>query len=390
MPVLQRPERDPFAVYVHWPFCAAKCPYCDFNSHVRHDAPDQESFAQGLCREIRVTAARIGDRRTTSIFFGGGTPSLMEAETVARVISAIDQAWPLETNAEITLEANPTSAEAKRFAGYAAAGVNRLSIGVQSLDDDDLQALGRLHSADEAIAALQLANRTVPRTSIDLIYARPNQSLNEWRDELSRALELGLGHYSLYQLTIEAGTPFAERHARGRLPIPDASFAADMYELTSDLCALAGLEAYEISNYAGAGGKGRHNLVYWRYGEYAGIGPGAHGRLIEGDIRIATETERHPETWLKRVEEHGTGVIDESALSLDTIADEYLLMALRLSEGADLDRFETLAGRELPEFAYMPLVRDEFLELTANNYLAATKKGRPVLNRIITELAAQA
>jgi putative oxygen-independent coproporphyrinogen III oxidase len=292
---------QPFGIYVHWPFCKAKCPYCDFNSHVRHGAVDTMSFAQALVRELEWMKQRTPDRTVTSIFFGGGTPSLMPPAAVARVLEGIAALWPVSPEAEITLEANPTSVEAENFRGYRTAGVNRVSVGVQALNAADLAALGRQHSPEEALAAFRLAAKIFPRVSFDLIYARPGQSLEAWREELTRALGEQQGHMSLYQLTIEPETRYFDLHEAGKLKIPDDDLGADLYEVTQELTEKAGLPAYEISNHAQLGHDSQHNLLYWRYGEYAGVGPGAHSRLVDGDRRFALATEKHPEGWRAKV-----------------------------------------------------------------------------------------
>jgi oxygen-independent coproporphyrinogen-3 oxidase len=332
-----------FGVYIHWPFCAQKCPYCDFNSHVRFAGWTEARFLAAYLRELDFVKDRIGRQDVHSIFFGGGTPSLMQPSTVAAILDHIGKLWTIRSGAEITLEANPNSVEAGRFAGYRAAGVNRVSIGVQSLRDDELKRLGRLHSVAEARTAVEIARRTFDRFSFDLIYARPGQTTQAWRTELAEALAMAGGHLSLYQLTIEPDTPFAELHARGRLIIPDPDAALDLYALTQDMTAAAGLPAYEISNHAAPGDESRHNLLYWRYGAYAGVGPGAHGRLVLPDSRrMATVTEKNPEAWVEHVEASGHGFVEESTISLDEQADEMLLMGLRLTEGIDL---ETMARR---------------------------------------------
>jgi oxygen-independent coproporphyrinogen-3 oxidase len=340
----QRPDAETlFGVYVHWPFCAQKCPYCDFNSHVRFGGWNEPRFLAAYLRELDDVKARVGRQDVYSIFFGGGTPSLMKPATVAAILDHIGKLWPIQPGAEITLEANPISVEAERFAGYRTAGVNRVSIGVQSLRDEELKRLGRLHSVTEARTAIEIARRTFDRFSFDLIYARPGQTTNAWRAELCEALAMAGGHLSLYQLTIEPDTPYAELHARGRLVVPDADAALDLYALTQDMTAAAGLPAYEISNHAAPGEESRHNLLYWRYGAYAGLGPGAHGRLVSTDgRRTATSTEKNPERWAERVEAAGHGFTDETQLTPDEQADEMLLMGLRLTEGIDLD---TMARR---------------------------------------------
>ena len=287
--MIDHPTRDAgFGVYVHWPFCASKCPYCDFNSHVRHSPVDQERFLAAFRREIARTAERIPGRTVTSIFFGGGTPSLMKPETVGGILDAIGGAWAVDPGAEVTLEANPTSVEAGRFRGYREAGVNRVSLGVQALNDADLRRLGRMHSVDEALAAVRIAASIFERSSFDLIYARPDQTPEAWGIELERAITIAADHLSLYQLTIEPGTFFERLHGAGRLTVPDDDAARILYDVTQEICEARGIPAYEISNHARPGAEFRHNLVYWRYGEYAGIGPGAHGRLVTGNARVAT------------------------------------------------------------------------------------------------------
>lgn len=333
-----------FGVYVHWPFCAQKCPYCDFNSHVRFKGWDEARFLAAYKREIDWVAERMGKRTVTSIFFGGGTPSLMQAGTVAAIIEHIEKRWGIVREAEITLEANPGSVEAARFRGFRDAGVNRVSIGVQSLRDPELRKLGRIHSVDEAKAALEIARGTFERFSFDLIYARPGQTVEDWRAELAEALDLAGDHLSLYQLTIEPDTPYAALHAQGKLVIPDDHDASVLYEITEEMTGKRGLAAYEVSNYARPGSESRHNLLYWRYGEYAGVGPGAHGRIRIGDSRIATVAERHPEGWVAHVEEAGHGFTEMTKLSRAEQADEMLLMGLRLSEGIDLDQLAELGG----------------------------------------------
>ena len=304
-----------FGVYVHWPFCAAKCPYCDFNSHVRHQPVDEARFAAALGRELAYFAALTPARNVTSIFLGGGTPSLMRPETVGSVLDAIAGNWTVAPDAEVTLEANPSSVEQQRFRGYRAAGVNRVSLGVQSLRDDALKALGRIHDAAEARRAIELARAMFPRLSFDLIYARPEQSLADWAAELRAALLLAADHLSLYQLTIEPETPFARLHAAGKLRVPDSDAAADLYALTQEITEEAGLPAYEVSNHAAAGAESRHNVTYWRYRDYVGVGPGAHGRITTNGVKLATATERHPETWLAKVESGGRGLVAEQPLA---------------------------------------------------------------------------
>ncbi|MBI2718472.1 MAG: coproporphyrinogen III oxidase [Rhizobiales bacterium] len=375
-----------FGVYVHWPFCKAKCPYCDFNSHVRHAPVDAMGFARSLAAELSWLAARTPARTVSSIFFGGGTPSLMPPAAVAHVLDAIASLWPVAADVETTLEANPTSIEASNFRGYRAAGVNRVSVGVQALDDADLKALGRQHSAAEALEAFRLAARIFPRVSFDMIYARPGQTLAAWRGELSRALSEQHGHMSLYQLTIEPGTAYFDLHARGALHVPGEDSATDLYDLTQQLTAKAGLAAYEVSNHAASGQESRHNLLYWRYGEYVGSGPGAHSRLVDGVNRRALVAEKHPETWAKLVAEKGTGVTDEAIVPPMEQASEYLLMGLRISQGIDLARHAALAGKAIDPDKIEAL---SALGLVAGDgkRLSATLAGRRVLNALIAELA---
>lgn len=373
-----------FGIYVHWPFCKAKCPYCDFNSHVRHEPVDALSFADALTRELAWFGAKTGGRTVASIFFGGGTPSLMPPQAVGRVLDRIAELWTMAPDAEVTLEANPTSVEAENFAGYRSAGVNRVSVGVQALADPDLKALGRQHSAAEALAAFRLAARIFPRVSFDLIYARPGQSVAQWREELSRALGEQQGHMSLYQLTIEEGTRFADLHRAGKFIVPDEDAAADLYDVTQELTARAGLQAYEVSNHAWSGHESRHNLIYWRYGDYVGVGPGAHSRLTEGSRRLALAAERHPETWRAQVLARGHGMIEEAAVETSDQAAEYLLMGLRIAEGIDLARYRAISGRppsHLSELSEMGLIKIE------GDRLIATHAGRRVLNAVISQLA---
>jgi oxygen-independent coproporphyrinogen-3 oxidase len=376
-----------FGVYVHWPFCKAKCPYCDFNSHVRHQPVDALVFARALATELEWFKSRTPNRNVTSIFFGGGTPSLMPPHAVALVLDEIAALWPVAADAEITLEANPTSIEAGNFRGYRAAGVNRVSVGVQALNDRDLQALGRQHTADEALAAFRLAAKIFPRVSFDMIYARPDQELDQWRDELSLALAEQQGHMSLYQLTIEPGTRFFDLEAKGALVVPSEDRATDLYELTQELTEKAGLRAYEVSNHAIESHESRHNLLYWRYGDYAGVGPGAHSRLIDGGNRRAIAAEKHPETWRELVAARGSGAVSDEIVPPTEQASEYLLMGLRVTEGIELPRYEALSGKpmdgtKLEGLSSLGLVSRE------GPKLRATEKGRRVLNALIAELAA--
>ena len=374
-----------FGVYVHWPFCAAKCPYCDFNSHVRSDV-DPARWARALVAEIERGARELPGRTVDSVFLGGGTPSLMPPETVAAVIDAIRRSWRLDAGAEITLEANPTSVEAGRFRGYRGAGVTRLSMGIQSLHDQDLRALGRRHTAAEALRAFDVARAIFPRVSFDLIYARQGQTVAAWEAELRAALALAVDHLSLYQLTIEPGTRFGELAARGRLrDLPDDGAAAEMYGVTQAICAATGMPAYEVSNHARPGAESRHNLVYWRYGDYAGIGPGAHGRLTSAGARWATEAVRAPEAWLAAVEAGAGGVSQRTAVAPGEQAVEMLLMGLRLAEGVDVDRFAALNGEPLPsgaveELAGLGLVVDD------GRRLRVTAAGLPVLDAVLRRL----
>jgi oxygen-independent coproporphyrinogen-3 oxidase len=378
----------PFGVYIHWPFCLSKCPYCDFNSHVRQAAIEEPRYVKAFAAEIAATAARVPGRTVSTIFFGGGTPSLMQPATVAAILDAVGRHWTVAPDVEVTLEANPTSVEATRFRGYRAAGVNRVSLGVQSLDDAVLKQLGRLHTAREALDAVAVARSIFARYSFDLIYARPGQSVAAWRAELARALAEAAEHLSLYQLTIEPDTPFAALHAGGKLVLPDDDLGRDLYDLTLDQCAAAGLPAYEVSNHARPGAECRHNLVYWRYGEYAGIGPGAHGRLVVDGTRRATATEKRPEGWLMRVESLGHGVTVDDPLTRVEQADELLLMGLRLAEGIDPTRYATLAGRPLDLERIAALAGHGFVETTPDGRLRVTRSGFPVLDAVVADLAA--
>ncbi len=379
---------DPgFGVYLHWPFCAAKCPYCDFNSHVRHQPPDQERFAAGFQRELEHFRARTGPREVTSIFIGGGTPSLMDPATVGAMLDAVARLWTVPPGIEVTLEANPSSVEAGRFRGYRAAGVNRVSLGVQALNDPDLRFLGRLHDVAEAKRAIALARDIFPRMSFDLIYARPNQTVEAWERELSEAIDLAADHLSLYQLTIEEGTRFHALHAAGKIAIPDPDRAADLYDATQSMTSSRGLPAYEISNHARPGFESRHNLVYWRYGEYVGSGPGAHGRFVENGRRIVTFTEKMPETWANLVEANGHGVIGGETLSRTEEADELLMMGLRLTEGIDLARYENLAGSPLSASRISVLREEGLIEPLGNSRLRATPTGMVVLDALVADLA---
>jgi putative oxygen-independent coproporphyrinogen III oxidase len=381
-------DQPSFGVYVHWPFCLSKCPYCDFNSHVRHAAVDEARFLRAFAAETAATAARTGPRTVTSIFLGGGTPSLMQPATVGGILDAIGQHWTLDRNVEVTLEANPTSVEAGRFRGYRAAGVNRVSLGVQALDDATLKELGRTHTAREALDAVAIARSCFARYSFDLIYARPRQTPQQWADELKRAIAEAAEHLSLYQLTIEPDTPFAALHAAGKLATPDDDTARALYDTTQEICAEAGLPAYEVSNHAQAGAECRHNLVYWRAHEYAGIGPGAHGRLDIDGHRHATMSEKRPDAWLMRVESLGHGLVTDDALTREERADEFLLMGLRLTEGIDPARYEALAGRPLDPARIAVLTAQGFVESPGQRCLRVTPAGFPLLDAVVADLAA--
>jgi oxygen-independent coproporphyrinogen-3 oxidase len=377
-----------FGVYVHWPFCLSKCPYCDFNSHVRHAAIDEARFLRAFQTEIAATAARVPERTVTSIFLGGGTPSLMQPETVGAILDAIGKHWVVGRDVEVTLEANPTSVEATRFRGYRAAGVNRVSLGVQALDDASLKELGRLHSAREALDAVAIARQNFERYSFDLIYARPRQTAQEWQAELKRAISEAAEHLSLYQLTIEPETPFAMLRKTGKLITPDDDTARELFDLTQEICSTAGLPAYEVSNHARPGAECRHNLVYWRGQEYAGIGPGAHGRLDIDGRRHATATEKRPEAWLTRVEATGHGLVTDEVLLPEERADEFLLMGLRLAEGIDPARYAALAGRTLDSARIEMLAAQGFVSSDGNGSLRVTPAGFPVLDAVVADLAA--
>jgi putative oxygen-independent coproporphyrinogen III oxidase len=381
-------DAEAFGVYVHWPFCLSKCPYCDFNSHVRHAAIDEDRFAKAFLREIETTASRTGGREVTSIFLGGGTPSLMRPQTVAAILDAIAKHWRVAPHAEVTLEANPTSVEATRFAGYRAAGVNRVSLGVQALDDASLKELGRLHSAREALDAVAIARRSFERYSFDLIYARPGQSTEAWTSELKLAIAEAAEHLSLYQLTIEEGTPFFGLHAAGKLKTPDEALARTLYDVTQEVCDAQGINAYEISNHARPGAECRHNLVYWRGQEYAGIGPGAHGRLDIDGIRHAISTEKRPEAWLMRVETDGHGIVVDDLLNSEERADEFLLMGLRLAEGIDPRRYLALSGRPLDPRRIALLREQGAIDVDEGGRLRVTQAGFPVLDAVVADLAA--
>jgi len=376
-----------FGVYLHWPFCASKCPYCDFNSHVRESVDHARWRAALFAREIAHNAALTGPREVTSIFFGGGTPSLMRPATVGAILDAVARHWSIAPDAEISLEANPTSVEAERFRGYRAAGVNRVSLGVQALNDADLRRLGRMHTAAEALAAVRIAADTFERYSFDLIYARPHQTPAAWAAELEEAIGHAVEHLSLYQLTIEPGTWFERLVAAGKLSVPDSETGRALYDVTQEVCARHGLPGYEISNHARPGAECRHNLLYWRYGEYAGIGPGAHGRLVTAGGRLATVTVRGPEDWLSAVERDGHGIESSEILSPEAQGDEFLLMGLRLVEGIDPGRFAALAGRPLDAGRVDALIAEGLLARDAAGRLRATEAGFPVLDALVADLS---
>ncbi|MFV1599493.1 MULTISPECIES: radical SAM family heme chaperone HemW [unclassified Phaeobacter] len=373
-----------FGLYIHWPFCQAKCPYCDFNSHVTAQI-DQTRWAAAYRAEMLRAAPELSGRVLNTIFFGGGTPSLMHPDTVASIIETAREIWPFSNDIEISLEANPTSVEAGRFAGYRDAGVNRISMGIQSLNDDDLRRLGRLHNVAEAQKAFDVARNCFDRVSFDLIYARQGQTLTDWRQELDRALSMAIDHLSLYQLTIEEGTAFGDRYAKGKLrDLPSDDNAADMYLATQDICDSHGLPAYEISNHARPGAESRHNLIYWRYGDYLGIGPGAHGRLTIGGQRYATETYLQPGAWLNAAE-RTTGETSRTQLTSEESSAEYMMMGMRLVEGLDSDRFQEISGRSLPADRISDLADIGMIEISGNR-LRATDSGRAVLNAVLREL----
>jgi oxygen-independent coproporphyrinogen-3 oxidase len=377
-----------FGIYIHWPFCKAKCPYCDFNSHVRERIAEDD-WRQSYLRELAHFAAMVPGRTVTSIFFGGGTPSLMNPATAAAVIDAVARHWRIANDIEVTLEANPTSVEAGKLRDFHTAGINRVSLGIQALDDRDLKFLGRQHSADEALNALDLAAATFARFSFDLIYARPGQTPEAWRRELDRALGFAADHLSLYQLTIEPGTMFEQAHARGDFRLPPEEVQAALYELTGDRLGAAGLMSYEVSNYAKPGSESRHNLTYWRYGDYVGIGPGAHGRLTIEGSKVATRQHRAPERWLEMVaaDGHATRQFDE--VDSDARLAEMVMMGLRLAEGIPLARFEAEAGRRfaqcLDPAPLGRLIEGGFLEVGAER-LVATAAGRQRLDSVLGSL----
>ena len=373
-----------FGLYVHWPFCAAKCPYCDFNSHVTARV-DHARWCRAYLAELQRVAALTPGRVLNTIFFGGGTPSLMAPETVAQIIAEARRLWPTANDLEVTLEANPTSVEAGRFRAFREAGVTRISMGIQALNDADLRRLGRLHSANEAMAAFDVARGIFDRVSFDLIYARQGQTLDAWRAELTHALDMAIDHLSLYQLTIEPGTAFGDRHSRGTLrDLPQDDLAADLFDLTQDMCGAHGMPSYEVSNHARDSAQSRHNLIYWRGGDYAGIGPGAHGRITTGRGRVAISTRRMPDAWLTSVEDSGSGDTVTDVLTPDDHATEYLMMSLRLNEGTDLQRLSELGLRLRPETLDHLAAHDLVTHDAAR--LRTTQAGRRVLNGVLRDL----
>lgn len=384
-PAVEDWQSGGFGIYLHWPFCQAKCPYCDFNSHVSRDI-DHDRWARAYLSELERMRELTGHRVVQSVFFGGGTPSLMPPELVATLLDRISRLWPQANDCEVTLEANPTSVEAARFNGFRDAGVNRVSVGIQALNDADLNRLGRLHSVAEAIKAFDLARKIFPRASFDLIYARQHQTLSDWRAELGEALQIEAGHLSLYQLTIEEGTAFGDRYQRNKLGgLPDDDISADMFLLTQDMCAEAGLPAYEVSNHARDSHEGRHNLVYWRYGDYLGVGPGAHGRLTATGQRWAQHSTRMPNAWLEQVEKTGNGEQVPQPLPAVEQAAEYLMMSMRLHEGSSLSRYESLSNAPLDVEKIADLQASGHLWLNGDR-LGTTPAGRAVLNAVLRQL----
>lgn len=375
-----------FGLYVHWPFCQAKCPYCDFNSHVAREI-DQTAWARAYLSEIDRVAAELPGRILSTIYFGGGTPSLMPPDTVAAIIERARQHWPASNDMEVTIEANPGSVEAGRLAGYRDGGVNRVSMGIQALNDTDLRRLGRIHTVAEAHRALDIARNTFARVSFDLIYARQDQTLRQWRNELTQALSMAVDHLSLYQLTIEAGTAFGARHEAGKLRgLPGEDLAADMFDATQEICEASGFAAYEVSNHAASGAESRHNLIYWRCGDYVGIGPGAHGRITVGGRRLATESPLAPGRWLHHVG-RGSGETVRTELTGREQAEEHVMMGLRIREGLDMARFAALNGAPFGSDRVGRLAELGMIEV-ADGRLAATRRGRTVLNAVIRDLLA--
>ena len=377
-------ENGGFGLYIHWPFCAAKCPYCDFNSHVSRSI-DHAAWRDGYLAELHRAGSETNGRVLNSVFFGGGTPSLMDPDVVADIMTEIYRLWPTANDLETTLEANPGSVEAGRFAAFRQAGINRISMGVQALNDEDLRRLGRIHSVAEARAAFDIARTTFDRVSFDLIYGRQNQALEEWKSELKQALNMAIDHLSLYQLTIEQGTAFGDRYNAGKLAgLPDDDLGADMYELTQDLCSAAGMPSYEVSNHARDSAQSRHNLIYWRYGDYVGIGPGAHGRLTISGTRTATECFSNPKRWLDGALSGETEKPRE-ALLMDDQASELLLMGLRLKEGIDPSRYLHLSGRHIDPTAILELQELGLLK-SIQQRIIVSDQGFMVLNGVLRRL----
>jgi oxygen-independent coproporphyrinogen-3 oxidase len=377
-------QQGGFGIYIHWPFCEAKCPYCDFNSHVSRNI-DQAAWKTAYLSELKRYAEETQGRTVTSVFFGGGTPSLMNPDTVAAVIEEIKRLWPTANDLEITLEANPGSVEAGRFVAYRDGGVSRISMGIQALNDNDLKRLGRIHTVSEALAAFDVARNTFERVSFDLMYARQNQSLSDWEAELKQALTLSIDHLSLYQLTIEDGTAFGDRYAIGKLRgLPDEDLGADMFDMTQDICGAAGMPAYEVSNHASDSAQSRHNLIYWRYGDYIGIGPGAHGRLTQNGTRHATICYSNPKRWLDAVSVNSAEQSREKMNRADE-ATEFLLMGMRLREGIDLNRYTSLTQKPLDQRVIAHLTEIEMV-VVSKDRLIVTDQGFRVLNSVISEM----
>ena len=375
-----------FGLYIHWPFCEAKCPYCDFNSHVARSI-DQDRWRRAYLAEIDRVADELPGRVLNTVFFGGGTPSLMDPDTVAEILARVAQRWPMANDAEITLEANPGSVEAGRFRAFRSAGVTRISMGIQALNDADLRRLGRIHTVDEAMSAFDIARNCFDRVSFDLIYARQDQTLADWKTELKQALTRAIDHVSLYQLTIEEGTAFGDRYRLGKLRgLPDDDVAADMFDATTEICAAHGFERYEVSNHTRPGSEARHNLIYWRYGDYAGIGPGAHGRITVNGLRHATETHRNPAIWLSAAEQGGGESLRQALTGVEQ-ATEYAMMSLRISEGMDAARYARLAGHPLNAEAVNDLAEQGFLTRNGDR-VAVTERGLSILNAVTGRLLA--
>ena len=375
-----------FGLYIHWPFCEAKCPYCDFNSHVSRSV-DQRAWRDGYLAELKRTAAETSGRVLNAVYFGGGTPSLMDPETVSDVITAIKSHWPTANDLEITLEANPGSVDAGRFAAYRQAGVSRVSMGIQAMNDADLRRLGRIHTTSEALQAFDIARNAFDRVSFDLIYGRQDQSLAAWEEELRTALTLAIDHISLYQLTVENGTAFGDRYALGKLRgLPDDDLGADMFERTQEICNAMGMPAYEVSNHARDGAQSRHNLIYWRYGDYIGIGPGAHGRITIGGQKYATECFSNPQKWLEN-SLRGETERNRDALSQSEQSQEFLMMCLRLKEGVDLNRYAALNGSVLAADRITKLGDLGIVEIQGNR-LIVLDQGVIVLNAVLEMLLA--